>query len=204
MSETQDTKETETKTSTEDTSKANLAEQELNLLKERATIMGIKFHPAIGIDTLKAKIEAQLTSGAKEDEPVPSLIARIPEMSEYQKNKNHRDDALKLVRVVVSCMNPAKQVWEGELFTVSNRVIGSVRKYVPFNNDAGYHIPNVIYQHLLDSQCQVFYTTTDPVSRQKTRKGKLVKEYNVVVLPPLTEAELKDLAMQQALNNSID
>lgn len=175
---------------------------ELDLLKERASLMGIYFHPSIGIEKLKAKIDAQL-SGANEEEEAAPVVEAAP-ISEYEKNKDLRNDASKLVRVVVNCMNPAKLAWEGEFITVSNRVIGTLRKYVPFNLDAGYHIPYAIYEQLQERKCQVFFTHTDPKTRLKTRKGKLIKEFNVVVLPPLTEAELKDLAAQQAATNAID
>lgn len=37
---------------------------ELTLLKERATLMGIHFHPSIGIASLSAKINAALTDAS--------------------------------------------------------------------------------------------------------------------------------------------
>ena len=181
-------------------------EQELTLLKERADMMGITYHPTIGIEKLKAKINAKLAGEADPTEETPSAAVVVVDApkTEYEKNKDQREAASRLIRVVVNCMNPAKQAWEGEIFTVSNRVIGTLRKYVPFNLDAGYHIPYAIYDMLQDKKCQTFYNHTDPRTRLKTRKGKLVKEFNIVVLPPLTEEELKDLAQQQAIANNID
>lgn len=190
MSDTQNSESTE-----------NTPEQELVLLKERATTMGITFHPSIGVATLKAKIEEALAG---------KVVAAIPEatpgepQTEYQRNKAYRDEALKLIRVIVNCMNPAKQVWEGEFFSVSNRAIGTVTKYVPYNLEAGYHIPYCIYEQLMERRCQIFYTYTDKRTGMKTRKGKLIKEFNVVVLPQLSEEELKELALQQSANNAID
>lgn len=139
-------------------------EQELNLLKERADLMGIGYHPSIGIEKLKAKVDAKLAgkSDPSEEKESSSKSPNIKHQTEYEKNTAHREDASRLIRVVVNCMNPAKQVWEGEIFTVSNRAIGTLRKYVPFNLEAGYHIPYAIYELLQDKRCQAFYTHTDP------------------------------------------
>ena len=57
-----------------------------------------------------------------------------------------------------------------------------------------------INQQLLQRQCQVFYTKKDSKGN-KSRVGKLIKEFSVEVLPPLTERELKDLAQRQAMAN---
>lgn len=183
-------------------------EQELILLKERADMMGIAYHPSIGVEKLKAKIDAKLTGIAdttdESGEAAPEAPVVAAPLSEYAKNKGLRDDSLRLIRVVVNCMNPAKQAWEGEIFTVSNRVIGTVRKYVPFNLEAGYHIPYAIFEQLQERRCQTFFTHTDTRTKIKTRKGKLIKEFNLVIMPPLTEAELNELATQQAVSNSID
>ena len=181
-------------------------EQELTLLKERADMMGIPYHSSIGVEKLKAKINAKLAGEVDPTEETPSaaVVAAPAPKSEYEKNKDLREASTRLVRVIVNCMNPAKQVWEGEIITVSNRAIGTVRKYVPFNLDAGYHIPYAIYEQLQERKCQVFFNHTDPKTRMKSRKGKLIKEFNMVVLPPLTTDELKDLAQQQAISNNID
>jgi hypothetical protein len=100
-------------------------------------------------------------------------------------------------------MNPAKKEWEGEIFSVGNAVVGSFTKYVPFNAEEGWHVPHMIYQMICDRQCQVFYTVSDSRGN-KTRRGKLIKEFSVEVMPQLTAEELHDLAQRQAMSNSID
>jgi len=179
---------------------------ELALLKQRADLMGITYHPSIGVAKLKEKIEAALAGETlEEDAPAATTVEPTKkELTPAERSQLLREDAMRLVRVIVNCMNPAKSLWEGEVFSVSNRYIGDVKKFVPFNNEAGWHIPYCIYQQLIDKQCQVFYTVVDKRTGMKTRKGKLIKEFNVVVLPDLTQEELEELARQQATNNSID
>ena len=181
----------------------NQEPSEIELLKERAIQMGVNFHPNIGVDKLREKVDAAIKGKPDPTEEVP-VIPVSPELNEYQRNQQRRLDAMRLIRVVVACMNPAKQAWEGEIFTVGNDIVGTVKKFVPFNIDAGFHIPHIIYEQLIERQCQIFYTHTDPTTGFKTSKGKLIKEFNVVILPNLTETELHDLAQQQAANNSID
>ena len=175
---------------------------ELKLLKERADQMGITYHPSIGLATLYAKVASAMNELALKTTPA----AEPKEEGETESAKNARlqAEANKLIRVVVNCMNPSKQQWEGEIITVRNRVIGTIKKFVPFNLDTGYHIPNAIYENLLERKCQIFYTVVDPRTKMKTRRGKLINEFNIVVLPPLTKKELEELATQQAVSNSID
>lgn len=170
---------------------------ELTLLKERADLMGIKYHPSIGLATLKEKVNSAL-SGAEEEEEVT-----VNEETPEQKRARLIAEATKLIRIRLTCMDPNKKGWTGEIFTVSNDIVGTVRKFVPFNAENGYHVPNIIYKHLKRKKRQEFRTI-------KTRKGMDIKQgylvpaFAIEVLPPLTPAELKDLAQRQAMNHSID
>lgn len=197
---------------------------ELDLLKERANIMGLSYHPSIGPDKLKAKIEDKLnenknvTAAEGADDPVLGapdnamqinqatvLIAGKPATAETrpQKVARLRKEALRLIRCRVTCMNPNKRDWEGEVITVSNSFVGTERKYVPFNAEEGWHVPHIIFEQLQQRQCQVFYTQRDRGTGAKKRMSKLIKEFAIEVLPPLTRDELKDLALRQASEGTI-
>ena len=115
-----------------------------------------------------------------------------------------RNDALRLVRIRLTCMDPNKKNWPGEIFTVANAVVGTVKKYVPFHDtDEGYHVPHIIYKHLKGRQYQEFKKVRLPNGRTKT-ETYLAKAFAIQKLPPLTPEEMKDLAQRQALNHSID
>jgi hypothetical protein len=100
-------------------------------------------------------------------------------------------------------MNPAKKEWDGEIIAVGNSAVGTIKKYIPFNADEGWHVPKIIYDALVDRQCQVFTTVKDSRGNN-LRKGKLIKEFSIEILPPLTKEELEELARRQALSRSID
>lgn len=177
-----------------------LTQDELTTLKARADLLGISYHPSIGLEKLREKINA----ATSDEVPQTNAVQASPqEENVNQKRARLKKEALELVRIRVTCMNPAKAEWEGEIFTVGNSAIGSVTKYVPFNADAGWHVPRIIYTQLVERQCQVFVTKTDSRGN-KSRQGKLIKEFAIEVLPPLTPEEIRELAQRQAMAKAID
>ena len=181
-----------------------VVQDELDALKARANLLGVKFHPSISLEKLREKVNAAVTSdGAATSEEEAKDPAEPKQETIGEKRKRLKTEALKLVRIRLTCLNPAKKEWEGEIITVGNSLIGSVKKFVPFNADDGWHVPYVIYQQLKERQCQIFYTATD-ARGNKVRKGKLIKEFAIEVLPPLTKEELEELARRQAMAKAID
>lgn len=195
-------------------------QDELTALKHRADMMGLKYHPNIGIDKLRNKVNLALKGDSladelpsepmpKEPQPIhsikpsidiPKVVNNLPNPMETktEREARMRREAGRLVRIRVSCMNPAKKEYEGEIFTVSNAVVGTFKKYVPYNIEKGWHVPHIIYEHLKERECQIFQTVRGPRG-EKIRKGKMIKEFAIEVLPPLTPQELKDLAQRQAM-----
>lgn len=172
-------------------------EERLARAKSRADMMGITYHPSIGVEKLEAKIAAALADTDEKDTSAPT-----PESDAQAQAKIAAEliaEAGKLIRVRVTNMNPNTRELRGDIFTVSNAVVGTFKKYVPFNTEEGWHVPNIIYQHLIERQCQIF------VKNEKgDNVGKLIREFAIEVLPPLTPEELKELALQQAAAHSID
>lgn len=171
---------------------------ELTTLKARADRLGISYHPSIGLEKLKEKVNATVTATeVKAETPEVTVTA---EESKEQRRKRKRLEANTLVRVRVTCMNPAKKEWEGELFTAGNSVVGSFTKYVPFNTDEGWHVPQIILNQIQQRMCQIFVSSKD--DRGNTvRKGKQIKEFSVEIMPSLSEEELRNLAQRQAMAN---
>lgn len=178
---------------------------ELTALKQRADLLGISYHPSIGLDKLRAKVNEAVTSDSQEPEQsdaAPAAEAPVVE-SDAAKRLRLRNEAAALVRIRITCMNPNKKEWEGEIITAGNSAVGTFKKYIPFNADEGWHVPNIIYQQLLARECQVFVTVKDAMGN-KVRKGKLIKEFAIEVMPQLTEKELAELARRQAMAKSVD
>ena len=188
-------------------------QDELASLKARADLMGVAYHPSIGLEKLREKINAaieQTGDANSEDAAVEqaqvaadtAASAPVAAETQLQFHARKKREANELVRVRVTCMNPSKSEWEGEIFTAGNSLVGSVTKYVPFNNEEGWHIPRIIYNMMRDRMCQIFVTAKDSRGNT-TRQGKLIKEFGIEVLPDLTAEDLTELAQRQAVSHAI-
>lgn len=184
-----------------------LSQNELETLKARADRLGIKYHPSIGLDKLREKVAealAEPSTDAKDKEPsAPVVGGEAPAETLGQKRKRLKDEATRLVRIRLTCMNPAKREWDGEIITVGNSLVGSLTKFVPFNAEDGWHVPHMMYLFLKERQCPIFFTEKSHRG-VAVRKSKLIKEFAIEVLPDLTAEELHDLAQRQAMAKSID
>lgn len=177
-----------------------LQQAELESLKARADLLGVSYHPSIGADKLRAKI-AEAT--ANREDQTSNEEVKVEEETIAQRRLRKKREASELVRIRVTCMNPAKNEWEGEIITAGNSLVGTFKKFVPFNAEDGWHVPRIIYNQLKNRQCQVFTTVKDSRGN-KVRKGKLIKEFAIEELPPLSAIELKELAQVQAMKRSVD
>jgi hypothetical protein len=173
---------------------------ELELLKERADKIGIAYHSAIGLEKLKTKVNAALTGDAEEETASKTMTKE--ESETISNSQSVVNDASKLVRINVTCMNPNKKEWFGEVFTISNS-LGRWRKFVPFNSDEGYHVPNIIYQFMKERKCQIFVNKKNDKG-EPIRTGKIIKEFAIDLLEPLTKVELDNLRKEQAARQGME
>ena len=178
---------------------------ELDLLKQRADIMGIPYKSNIGVDTLKRKIEAHQNPPEEPEEDDEDEVVEAPKkrrLTKEEKEQQIRDEVQKrglaLVRVRIANMNPAKNDLDGEIITVANKYLGNVSKFIPFGDksDGGYHIPRVILNDLRARKFQ--QVTVRKVKGKLVTKTRMVPEYMVEELPMLTPEELEKLAARQA------
>lgn len=176
---------------------------ELTTLKARADLLGISYHPSIGLEKLKEKLAKALAAPDEDNKSADVPTETQPRETEGQRRKRLRDAAAALIRIRVTCMNPNKREWNGEIITAGNRTVGTFKKYIPFNAEEGWHVPRIIYNQLVARECQIFYSVKD-ARGQTTRRGKLIKEFAIEVLPPLTQEELDELARRQAMARAID
>ena len=190
---------------------------DLESLKAQADALNISYHPNIKEEKLLDKIKSHQPAA----QPIPAQeILTVTEITELQqlraekaerealnivkptesdtaKRKRITQEAGKLVRIRVSCMNPNKRDWEGEMYTVANDFV-KYKRFVPFNNDEGWHVEQMMLNFMLEKECQIFYNVTDSRGN-KTRKGKLIRELSIEIMTPLTHEELQELAQRQAM-----
>ena len=91
-----------------------LEQDELSVLKARADLLGISYHPSIGVEKLRDKLNSVIEGETKETKNEGTSKSGE---TEAQKRLRLQAEATKLVRIRVTCMNPAKREWNGEIIT---------------------------------------------------------------------------------------
>ena len=107
--------------------------------------------------------------------------------------------AMKLVRVVVTPNDPLMVNYPGLIFTVGMSGINNgrmIKKFVPFSNEDGWHVPTIILRQIEHAEMQKFKTVTRD-NGEKVLEPYTTKKFNVRELPPLTREELDKLAARQ-------
>lgn len=176
------------------------AEQMLDSLKTKADLMGVKYHPSISYEKLLIKVREAQSAPAGEvgvAEEEQTSVVQTKE-TEVEKRKRLKAEALKLVRVNISNMNPFKRDIESEIVSAGNKYVGTIKRCIPFNTPDGWHIEQILLNTLKERKCQLFVDVKGPQG-QTIRTGKLVPEFAIEILPPLTPQELKELARRQAI-----
>jgi hypothetical protein len=188
----------------------------LQALKKKADLMGITYSNNIGEDALAAKINAKLdgeqaqTIAASNDalDSAPKTVALDDDvdLSALSPEDRLRREQLALVRVRITNLDPKKKDLPGEIFCVANRVLGSVRKFIPYGEvtENGYHIPRILFNELQARKFNHVTTRKDPRTKQSVTESKWVKEFSLEVLEPLSQEELNRLATAQIAAGSVN
>ncbi len=198
-----------------DTENTIQSPSELDMLKQRAVMMGLKFSNNISLETLKLRVQAKMDG---EPDPVPESVrgqenpledgseAPVglgrPETTIEIRARLQRDYMM-LIRCRITNMDPKKADLPGEIFTIANEYLGTIRKYVPYGEvtDNGYHLPRIIYDEL--NARKFLNIRTSKKGGQIHVEQNWAKEFALEVLEPLTEQELARLAATQAAAGGI-
>lgn len=188
---------------------APAAVSELETLKKRADQMGITYAANIGVESLREKVNAAINAAQAQEQSKQETEKRTapadeatPVESIYEQQYR---DLMKLVRIRISCLNPIKANVPGEFVTFVNGVLGKVTKYIPFGeaSDNGYHVPQCIVNELQDRKFLQLKETKSRFGTTSVEK-RMVNEFSIEILPPLTEEELNELKARQHASGTIE
>lgn len=185
--------------------------EEHKQLKIKARALGLKFGPRLAYDKLVKLVDdhekgIDNTMEAVVDTPVRKAMppkfqgkTYVTE-AEYKRKQiaSSKANAGRLVRCRITCMNPHKKNWTGEIISVGSSKLGTYKKFIPFNSEEPYHIPYIIYKAMKERQCRIGTTQKLPNGHEVNR-NKLINEFAIELLDPLTPEELKELAQRQAM-----
>jgi plasmid stability protein len=163
-------------------------------VKAELEVAGVKLHHKTG-EAKYRQVLSEVVAGTynnKPDNTPPVAVSSPTELTVEQK-------AMKLSRIVVSPNDPLQSTYTGLIFTVSSSIINrgkAIKKFVPFNNDEGWHVPNILVKQIQNAEMQKF-KTIKAANGEKQLVPYITKKYNVQTLPDLTQPELDKLADQQ-------
>jgi hypothetical protein len=208
----------------EETAESETQVTELSMLKQRATLMGVSFSNNISVETLRARIQAKLDGESQPAAQTPELapealitdtaasMAPVPAVAEAEVPKVTRPKSIReqlmetemaLVRLRITNLDPKKKDLPGEILTVANEYLGTVRKYIPYGEvtDNGFHVPMCLYRQL---QERTFVSIkVRKVNGREHVESQDAREFSLEVLEPLTADELSRLAASQAAANGL-
>ena len=169
-------------------------------VKAELTGRGIKMHHKTNAIKLRKtlqddvdKNDAKVPVEVKSSPVKPAKVKKKPEMTLEEK-------CLHLKRIIVTPNDPELSGHAGLVFTVLVSSVNNgkaIKKYVPFNNEEGWHVPNVICNQIANAEMQKFKSVKAP-NGDTVLQPYQAKKYNVQVLPDLTQKEIDKLAASQA------
>lgn len=175
-------------------------------LKARAEELGLSYNSNIKTDALAELITnaengltPEIVAAAKEaEEAAKKLVEKqavevAPVVNQAktvgQVKAEARKEAMKLVRCVVTSMDKDKADLSGEIISCGNSMTGMIKKFIPFGKE--WHVPTVILETLKDKK--MLMTRDRRTDKGTVKEHYEVSQYNVQILPDLTQEELNRL-----------
>jgi hypothetical protein len=173
-------------------------------IRQELTDNGVTIHHKTGTKKLASTLADVRNKEHKEDpeKPTSNSLSGSTEASRAAKAKHlaamqtPEKRAMKLTRVVVVPNDSTMANYPGLIFTVGASGINNgqmIKKFVPFNNEEGWHVPQIILDQIENAQMQKFKTVTR-ANGEKVLEPYNAKKFNVQILPPLNKEELEILA----------
>jgi len=169
-------------------------------LMDEAKALGLEPHHATGEAKLVEMINEALMA-SEEPEKVEKKVA-VKALTSGQQRAALRKRQMKLSRITLRSNDERDKSKEG----VTIQIIcasGTVKKYIPFDNEDGWHVPQCVLKRLQEKKC-VQFKNSRLKNGQKVRTAYEAKAYNVEILEPLTKKELQSLRDDQSARGSID
>lgn len=167
-------------------------QDELETQKAQAELLGVEVTEEDTAETISAKI-AEAVNSDKSDKTTEEKTNPTTNVSDMTK-------AHALVRCRITCLNPAKSAFEGEIFTVGNDFIPPIRRYVPFNKV--WHVEAFLLEVIKGRT--FLYMPQKPATSGSQGFGsdfqqrELRPEFSIEILPQLTEEELEQMRIEQS------
>ena len=167
-------------------------------MRQELTDNGVTLHHKTGTKKLASTLADVRTKEYKEDTKTsdltdPSEAAKAAKAKHLAAMQTTEKRAMKLIRIVVTPNDPNMANYPGLIFSVGASGLNNgqmVKKFVPFNNEEGWHVPVILVNQIESGKMQKFKTVTR-ANGEKVLEPYLTKKFNVRILDPLTREEVK-------------
>lgn len=133
---------------------------------------------------------------AAETEEIARNSKPVTLASKAEQRAIARKKATKLVRCNITAMAPFEKQLQGAFFDIGNTIVGSIRRYIPFDTD--WHCEEMLLNHIKERKYRTKHEWKDPTTRKTMYENRFHKAFGVVIIDDLTKEELArhTIAMQ--------
>lgn len=170
-----------------------MQQTEVESLREIAKNMGLKIGNLQDVDKLRAMI-------SEAHEPVKAKA--VTQGIKQKRREAQKKELMKLVRVKITAHSPFEKQLPAITIDAGNSTVGNVHRTIQLNEP--WHVEQIILNVLKEKKYRAKKEKADPTTRRKVYSNVSYASYNIEILPPLTEKELKELAATQLATGAID
>jgi hypothetical protein len=170
---------------------------DLEAIRAKAKELGVAYHPAQKAETIQQNIDKFLSEKETlEAKPAPK------EETPAEAEERHLKEALALIPVTVTSMDPADAETSAALISVGNRKLGQITKAIPFGYK--WYMPKILVQHMEAQMfCRSAMVPTGVPGTPERLNTQWIKKYAIQYHPMPTPQELEELAKLQLQGNEL-
>lgn len=184
-------------------------ELDLEAVRAKAKELGVPYHPAQKAETIQANIDRFLVEQASgvtlpATTETPSTTETPPAklLTAAEELELLRKEALALIPVTVTSMDPQDASLTGVAVSVGNSKLGQITKVIPFGYK--WFMPKILVDDLERRQfARTAMIPTPGAPGGERVNTTFVKKYAIQYHPIPTQAELEELAKAQAQGNEL-
>ena len=170
----------------------------LEEVRAKAKELGVAYHPAQKAETIQQNIDKLLS----ERETVEAAAPKPKEETLAEVEARLLKEAVALVPVTVTSMDPADAETTGTLVSVGNRKLGQITKAIPFGYK--WYMPKILLQHMEATMfCRSSMVPTGVPGTPERLNTQWLKKYAIQYHPMPTSEELVELAKLQLQGNEL-
>ena len=172
-----------------------MSDLDLEVVREKANELGVKWHPAMKAETIQQKIDEYLEQNAPQV-ITPSVIHQTPAQKQAQRLR----DAMALIPVTVTSMDPADASVTAVTISVGNRKIGQITKVIPFGYK--WYMPKLLVKEM-EKKMFVRNAMIPLPGGTERLNTQWIKKYAIQYHPIPSPEELEELAKLQLQGNEL-